>query len=154
MARMTRSLPCALNDCELADRRDKVVNLLSQIDALEEQKREVSSGLATEIKTAKATLKGTAKEIRERSTMRDVECKEHKDDVRFCVDWIRQDTLEVVESRAMTEDEIARAKQGKLKLEGPKLVAPPTVPATGDVPPEAVTDEKKAKKAKGAAADA
>ena len=156
MGRMTRSLPCRLTDAELDERQDRLVSLLTEIDDLEAQKKEVSAELAGQIKTAKATLKGTAREIRERSTKRDVECVEIKNDTTFTVEWRRKDNNEVVEIRKMTEDEIARAKQGKLPLDGkPQLVKPlaadgggPDKPALdlASDPPEPPTRAAKASK--------
>lgn len=114
MARMTRRLPVALTSKELDDRRDQLASCEEQEEKLEAQKKEVTSDLRDQLKDVRAQRKRVAKQIRTRSEERDVEIAEHLDDVRFTVSWIRQDTLEVVEERAMTEDEVARARQGTL----------------------------------------
>lgn len=139
MARMTKSLHCALSAAELDERRDRIVSLMAQEEDLESQLKEVSSGLRAQVKEVKGSIKLVAKELRERSTKKDVECVEIKNDTTFTVEWCRKDTNEVVESRKMTEDEIARAKQGKLPLEGRKNGKPP-ITADGGGPTEPKTE--------------
>lgn len=131
MARMTRSLPCALTAAELAERSDRLVSLMQQEEDLDAQLKEVGAGLRGQVKEIKGAIKLVAKELRERATKRDVECVEMKNDTTFMVEWVRKDTLEVVETRKMVEDEIARAKQGKLPLDKPKLVPPATADGGG-----------------------
>lgn len=144
MARMTRSLPCALTPAELDERRDRIVALMAQEDELQAQIKEVGSELRGQVKEVKGAIKLVAKELRERATKRDVECVEIKNDTTFTVEWCRKDTNEVVETRKMTEDEIARAKQGKLPLDKPKLVPPATADGGGPTAPPDLASEGKA----------
>jgi hypothetical protein len=143
---MTRSLACSLSQQEILDRADKLAHLDRTIEDVEIRKAEASRAFKDEIDQHHAAARALSKEIRERATMRDVEVVEHRDATRFVVEWIRQDTLEIVENRRMTDDEIARARQGKLPLERKaKLEAVP--PATADgggpttMPADAPTDD-------------
>lgn len=114
MARMTRRLPCPLTERELEDRRDKIASTVETEEQLEAQKRELTADLRDQLKEVRADRRKLARQIMTRSEDRDVEVAEHLDDKTFTVSWVRQDTLEVVEERAMTEDETARARQGTL----------------------------------------
>lgn len=143
MARMTRKLPCPLEDKDILDRADRLAHLHTAIADVESRRAEANKAFKEEADLHAANAKVLAKEIRERSVERDVEVVENRDDRRFVVEWIRQDTLECVESRKMTDDEIVHAKQGKLPLD--KAPAKPKlVPATpdGGGPEYADEDEK------------
>ncbi len=147
MARMTRKLPCPLEDKDILERADRLAHLHTAIAEVESRRAEANKAFKEDADLHAANAKVLAKEIRERTVERDVEVVENRDDRRFVVEWIRQDTLECVESRKMTDDEIVHAKQGKLPLEKappkPKLVPPATADGGG---PEVAVDEAKAEK--------
>jgi hypothetical protein len=109
--RDTRSLPCTLSERELAERRDKLAGLVGEIVKVEAEKKIATSTFAERLKELGGAAREAAKQIRDRSEYRQVEVSERHDPVRFCVDTYREDTGELVETRPMTDGEIANAKQ-------------------------------------------
>jgi hypothetical protein len=53
-------------------------------------------------------MSSISKEVRQGWTLRDVDCREVRDEARKRVDTVRLDTGEVVESRPMREHEMQR----------------------------------------------
>lgn len=110
----TRKLPFLLSDHEILLRATDAAKITYEAQ-LAEVKLEVY------VKTAKADLKlleGNAAalltQVRERQEYRQVEIDFFHDPGRACVDTIRLDTHEVIETRAMNADELADARQTKL----------------------------------------
>lgn len=108
----TRSLPCALTDIELAQRRDKMVELLSHVDELESEKKNNTAALKARIEGVNTDLREIAYEVRTRSELREVEVRREKSFELGQEDVIRCDTGEIVETRALSPSE----RQAELTL--------------------------------------
>lgn len=135
-----RNLPCLLDD---EDRALRGRWLASKLLTLEEVKAEASEK-AKEYKTQKDGLEDEIAKLRDAvdtgKEVRPVPCTARPDARRFCIEIIRHDTLEVVETRAMTKDEIEEHQQPRLFDErstahGRDDRPPPEAPPGNDTQP-------------------
>jgi len=99
---------------EIARAADEMAACVARAEALETRKREFMSETKVQTDAIDGTLRRLAKMIRTRSEDREIECRVIYDEIRFCVDTVRDDSGELIETRPMTESEIADAKQQKL----------------------------------------
>jgi hypothetical protein len=101
----TESLPCRLTDAEVMDRTRKLLDVLSEEDRLELEKK----SFAERHKEAVTIVTAKARELRgivsSRIEYREVEVAESPDYKRGIVEVIRIDTSEIVRTRQMSSEE-------------------------------------------------
>jgi hypothetical protein len=111
--RPTRNLKCILTASEKREKAEAVANNFKAIEELEAERER----LADDLKSVKGKIDGlnldnrrAMRANREGYEYRDVICIEQSNLASATIDTVRIDTLEVIESRAMTSSE----RQGKL----------------------------------------
>lgn len=105
-----RELRCPLSDSELQERGEQMAEKLAEIDKLEASFELVRKQHNAQVKEIEGDLHAVAIEVREKSEFRQVECVTRIDLEAKVVEVIREDTGEIIKSRAATKDEL----QGKL----------------------------------------
>jgi len=108
MAIITMDLPCKLTDTELRERGGKLARLLQQADELQAELNAAKAEFKARYELLQKTASEIATEIRSGHAMRAVNCVDLEDFSEKTVKLIRSDTGEVVETRAMTPDELQR----------------------------------------------
>lgn len=101
----TRILPCRLTDTELLERGAQVADLVRELEAAEDAKKEAASEAKAKIDSLDGRIGSLARELRERMSYRSVEVKREKDFGRNCEEVVRLDTGEVIETRALDPGE-------------------------------------------------
>lgn len=135
---MTKKLAVKLSDEEVATKSFQLANVYREVLETEARAKEAAKGFADKVKKAKERLRELAANVTTRTEERDVVCSERLDARRFVVETIRHDTGEVIEVRALNEDETEGLRQ--THLFGPTVIdAPPNTPTTGEPPPEDVS---------------
>lgn len=98
---IVKDLPCVMTAAEKALKSDQLVAVLGTINDLEEEKKAATAELGAKLKSEKKRGGFLAHEVRTGKEVRPIECVErnrYEDDL---VDLIRNDTGEVVQTRAM-----------------------------------------------------
>lgn len=90
---------------ELADRAQRLAAACNGITELDERHADIRAGLKAERKEAVAEWRRLTRVVSEGAEWREVAVEERPDYSRRCVDIVRMDTGEILESRAMTDDE-------------------------------------------------
>jgi hypothetical protein len=109
-----RHLFVSLDDVSVLAKGEALANLEKQRADLEEEKRAVVAAASAKIKAKVAEIDALALVVRERREEQPVECfNEHRLEERVCI-TIRADTLEEVERRGLTTEEIEDLQQPKL----------------------------------------
>ena len=112
----TRILPVRLTDAELLERGQEVAKLLSEIALVEEEKKAANSGFKARVEELEGQCRDFDTQIRNEAEQREVSVSRSIDDVRGVEEVYRDDTGEVIGTRALSPSEIAERKQGKLAL--------------------------------------
>jgi hypothetical protein len=105
---MIKDLPCRLSPEELTARASEAAELHLELVALREAARDAARARRDEISEKEERADELARSVRTKVETRSVACEERFDDTRCCVSTVRLDTLEVVSSRTMTNDEKQR----------------------------------------------
>lgn len=148
-------LPCKLTDAELTERRDRLAQTIDSISGLKAEKTSVNAGFTARIKASEALVGKLATEINTRVEYRSVGCIKREVPDRRCVETVRQDTEEVVFTRAMTMDEMQLSIWGPgERIANAAAAASGTGPRapTGDAPNDptaSVEDQAKLARADG-----
>jgi hypothetical protein len=108
METFRRPLKCELSPSETTERRDRLALLYDEWRHAEEERKAAAKRLKEESDLMAKEMDRVSKEVRQGWTLRDVECREIRDDVRRRIDVMRMDTGEVVDSRPMHEHEFQR----------------------------------------------
>lgn len=106
----TRLLTCKLSDAEVAHRADELAREVAKLSVLEDEKKHVAKEFAASIGEVEAGVRLLACQVRDHAEDRGVACTWQRDDTGKFLELVRQDTGEVVSSRALTPAEM----QGKL----------------------------------------
>lgn len=102
---VTRSLACTLTEKEWAEKSESAALLVKEIAEAEAEKTLAAKQAKESIDALEAKLRQLSTEIREHQETRAVECRGQYDDRRNLFELVRQDTGEVILSRAMTAEE-------------------------------------------------
>lgn len=102
---MDEHLPCALTEPELHARGEELAKLVGDEEACELTKKEAADHHNAEIKALQTRRSVVARELREAREYRWVPVKRVRIENTSMIQWIRQDTLELVRERPMTEAE-------------------------------------------------
>lgn len=105
-----RELPVRLSAAEVAQRADDMAVKLAAIGELEERRKNVAAEFKEQIDTLRTEVGLLARQVRERSEQRDVECDLLLDFEAGTAELVRRDTGEVLGSRPLSPAE----KQGNL----------------------------------------
>jgi hypothetical protein len=101
----TRHLPCALTRSEVEERADKLARLVKDRDAIDAERKQVARDYKTRMDDLSKEIGQLSEQVRSKREWRDVECTKERNEERGTVDFVRVDTGEVVESRALHPDE-------------------------------------------------
>lgn len=101
----TRLLPCKLTDTELDIRRDQIAQLVSELAAAEQARKDAAAAHRLVIDDLDERIGLVAREIREKSELRQVEVREEIDQETAVADTVRTDTGEVIARRALSPHE-------------------------------------------------
>ncbi len=112
----TKMLSCRLTDTELLERGQKVAELLRQIAEIEDEKKAANSDFKARLEEREGEARSLGYEIRTKAELREVSVSRTIDDVRGVEETYRDDTGEVIATRALSPQELAERKQGKLEL--------------------------------------
>lgn len=103
--RKIEELRCDLSDAEIQQRGADAARLVTQIDALDEERRLAASDYRDQIKAKEGELRQLSREICERAVHRDVLCESRPDYAAGVMETVRLDTSELVRSRPLSYDE-------------------------------------------------
>lgn len=148
---VTRKLPCALNDKELAKAGKDLASTMGKVNILEEEKKTVDSRIKGDIGLLEEAITKLRDMLNSGTEERDVKCEEVTDYRAGEVRVTRLDTGETFQKRNMSKDEVqlpldaAGKKPGKLLAIGggkdrsevkdarpPADDGPPKYPQAGD----------------------
>lgn len=99
--KVIEQVPCKLTAAEQLMKGQQVAQLMSEIGALEEEKKSEAKRIATDVEDKRGQMHALADEIRRGEEMRPVECFESPRYADSMVDLVRTDTGTVVRSRPM-----------------------------------------------------
>lgn len=114
-----RQLSCKLSADEVAHRADELAREIAKHSALEREKKDQAKAIGTAIGAVETVIFHLAEQVRTHSEERVVNCVWQRDEDGRRLDLVRQDTGEIVASRALTQSEL----QGKLFEVGKKAKA-------------------------------
>lgn len=100
-----RTLSVELTDEEMNQKRDILVTRLDELDVVEQQRQAAAQGFKEQLKEIRGDIGTLAREVRTHKTTRVTACMWERDDARFSMMLVRQDTGEIVETRPMRDDE-------------------------------------------------
>ncbi len=100
-----RLLPCVLSDAEIQARGEELAEAELARQRLVAEKKAAAEAFKGPIAEQVDLISKLSKEISEEVEMRDVEVSHRPDFENGVVDVVRMDTGEVVESRAMTDED-------------------------------------------------
>jgi hypothetical protein len=105
VVKISEELSCELNDVEWNNRARELAEAHKEVARQEERKKTVSSGLANDVKIAKAKESKLADVVATREEQREVTVEVKYDYELGTVSKTRTDTGEVISDREMTDDE-------------------------------------------------
>jgi hypothetical protein len=112
--RFEEALPCKIA-AEVADERARTLAaIVHEHDQLLERKREVNANFREKLSFYRERMKQLSESVKDSTELRPVKCVERLNVKRNTVEVVRQDTLEVVSSRAATAED----RQEPLPIEG------------------------------------
>lgn len=109
-----RKLPIPLTDDELLELGDQLAERMREIDEAEAAKKAAASSWKDRIDAMAASASEMAAVLRAKTKLAPVPCYTEHDLLAEVARVIRTDTLEVVETRKLTREEIEDLRQGKL----------------------------------------
>lgn len=101
-----RELPCALTPAEVAARADEAAFCVSEIERIKDARKLAVGEFKTQLEEVQARLAVLSEQVRSKVERREVEC--HVFLERNCAEVIRTDTGELVQQRALSQDEMQR----------------------------------------------
>lgn len=120
---MIRKLPIHLTDDERNTKARHAASLLHERALLEERKRETVADYADKIKELTTEINAASTAARTGIEEREVEVSPKPNNDRLLVEFYRDDTGDLVETRPMTEDEIRVARQQVMPFREANVVA-------------------------------
>lgn len=102
----TRNLNCDLTEEEVSTYSNELARITTEQEGLEDEKKSVMSGYKDKIDRCVLDMRTLARKIQTRKEMRDVECRWTFDFSKARATLKRIDTLEIIEERAMTAEEL------------------------------------------------
>jgi hypothetical protein len=103
-----RTLAVALTDDELKQKGDILVCRIQERDDVEQARKAAADGFKEHLKEIGGDISSLARQVRTRQEERVVTCMWERDDSRYAMILVRQDTGELVETRPMTDEERQR----------------------------------------------
>lgn len=120
-----KELPVKLAPEDVAARAQSLANRIEGVAKLKLEAAETAKGYKDRIKDEETAIAELANVVAHKREKRAVLCTINYDTRRHSVDTVRTDTGEIVDSRAMTAEEIEDANQGKLFGDRDDREAPP-----------------------------
>jgi hypothetical protein len=116
-----KNLRCDLTPAEVAARADEGARVQQEIEGVITDAKEAAEAYGKKRKSLELRRSVLMREVRERSTYRDVECVQRLNEETLMVEMCRTDTGEVYDQRPATEEE----KQHTLPQADPPEFDPP-----------------------------
>ena len=110
----TKDLPAKLTPEEIENRSRQLARQIETIAEVEEEKAKNARQFGEKLKGMRLLAMTLAHAVSSGEEARPVLCSERADYRRFTIETYRHDTSEVVESKAMTADQVEEARQGHL----------------------------------------
>jgi hypothetical protein len=114
MSDNVRMLPCQLTQEEIDTRGRLLARKVADLVELEDEKRAKVKEFTDQIKGIDEEIGKLSEAVNTGKERRPIPVSDKHDNRRFCVDTIRHDDLSVVESRAMTSEEVEKARNPTL----------------------------------------
>lgn len=124
-----RQLLCVLSPEEVDRAGRLLARKIADRTLKVEERKEKAKAMADEISEIDAEIERLSEAVNTGKERRPIPVSERKDNRRFCVETIRHDTLDVIETRAMSTEEAEQARQPSLFDERA------TAQSRDDVPP-------------------
>lgn len=115
-----RSLSCDLTEAEVKEKADQLASTIKAREEAEAARKRDADKHKDTIKTLDGHIAGLAESVRDRSERRLVECRWERDDQARKMICHRTDTGEVIEKRAMTDEELEEMQPTLFGVEGGK----------------------------------
>lgn len=115
---MIRALPVRLTDDERLEFGKRLAEELSNLYAMEDNKKSVASKLGKEIETQEELVNKIRYKVASGTEDRPIDCHEDPNVELRTMELVRMDTGKVIESRPMSSEELNKARQKELPLEG------------------------------------
>lgn len=109
-----KDLPAKLNEEERQARSDALARLVEEIADVETEAKKIASQYGQKLKGMRQNMTALAHAVTQGEERRPVLCSERADMRRFTVETYRHDDGAVVDTRAMTQDEVEEASQANL----------------------------------------
>lgn len=109
-----RMLPVRLSEEEVHQRSRTLARMTIERDEIEEEKKASAKVFTDRLKEYDSQIHDLADAVNTSKEKRLVGIQEQHDKRRFCVDTVRIDTMETIDTRAMTADEVDEARQPAL----------------------------------------
>lgn len=114
-----RTLPVKLTEDERLARAKDAAAKVAEYAAIESQKKALTSELTAKMKELRSETQILSRAVQSGIEHQPVEVVERRNEDRYTIELVRMDTMEVVESRAMTPAE----RQAELFPEAAKVAA-------------------------------
>jgi hypothetical protein len=114
MSDNVRMLPCQLTQDEIDTRGRLLARKVADLVDLEEDKKAKAKEFTDQIKGIEEEIVKLSEAVNTGKEKRPIPVSDHDDIRRFCIETIRHDTMDVVESRAMTSEEAEKARNPTL----------------------------------------
>jgi hypothetical protein len=114
METQVRQLPFQLTPEDIDTRARLLARKLADRNEKEAEKSAAAKRAGEEIKALDLEIDKLTDAVNTGKERRPIPVSEQSDNRRFCVETIRHDTMAVIETRAMTTDEVAKATQPTL----------------------------------------
>lgn len=101
----TRTLPVTLTDSELLERGDQLARAHQAVTDEEARQKTEKERMKDALGELEGAVRRLARIVRDKAEDRDVECRIVHDYLANAVQVVREDTGEVIESRAMSDHE-------------------------------------------------
>lgn len=129
-----RTLPVDLTEKEISFRAQRLAEVTQKLDDLDEKRRSQNQAIYREAKDLNAERRALTKVVTTKREVREVACEQRKDFDRNCIEVVRLDTGEVVDTHPMKaadrQAEIPGIDSGTVKE-----AAPAAAQGTKDVEP-------------------
>jgi hypothetical protein len=114
---ITKKLPVELTELEIEDYARQLAIEVQKYETIEIRKKVQTKALTEELKEQRGVVDETAKKVNTGKEYREVECNVFHDYKKRTVEITRSDTMQVVETRAMTTQEYRAAMQTRIEDE-------------------------------------
>jgi hypothetical protein len=113
----SKELDCSLTDEEWRERSTMLGGAIEELEKAKVKAKEIASAQGAIVKKCDSRVHDLGRAVRDRREARAVLCQERREPRLFRVETVRLDTMEIIDARPMTDEELADAQQGRLFVE-------------------------------------